>query len=61
MQKLLRCVGLLIVSGLFVPLPAFAGKKGEGVSCKQNSDCASNYCKPNKAHLPGYVGTCQKR
>jgi hypothetical protein len=36
------------------------GKKGIGVSCKRDDDCASNYCKPNKAHLPGYIGTCQR-
>ena len=36
-------------------------KKGIGISCKAHSDCESGYCKPNKAHLPGYVGTCQRR
>jgi hypothetical protein len=59
-------VWVLIMTGMFAAT-AGAGsdeqfdKKGIGVSCKRDGDCASGYCKPNKAHLPGYVGTCQRK
>jgi hypothetical protein len=57
-------LAIALMSGMFIATAGAGGeqddKKGIGVSCKKDSDCASGYCKPNKAHLPGYVGTCQR-
>ena len=70
-MKSLVFVGIVLLSTMAPSARASAGgdteptsieaKKGMGVSCKRNADCATNFCKPNKAHLPGYVGTCQRR
>ena len=54
-----------MMAGVFAATAGAGGdeqndKKGIGVSCKRDADCASGYCKPNKAHLPGYIGTCQR-
>jgi len=61
MKRTTLLIGALLLASIVLALPAFGGKKGTGVSCKTNNECASGWCKPNKAHLPGYVGTCQKK
>jgi hypothetical protein len=61
MKRVALLLGVLFVLSMVLAVPALAGKKGIGVSCKSNSECATGYCKPNKAHLPGYIGTCQRK
>jgi hypothetical protein len=62
MNKLVFLIGVALLLTLGVALPAIAGNKGMGVSCKSSGECANGYyCKPNKAHLPGYFGTCQRK
>ena len=61
MKRVALLLGVLFVLSMVLAVPALAGKKGSGVSCKSNSECATGYCKPNKAHLPGYIGTCQRK
>ena len=62
MKKILSLAAAVAISStLLFASDALAAKKGIGVSCKKGSDCASGYCKANKAHLKGYVGTCQRK
>jgi hypothetical protein len=62
MNKLVAAVVLAISFAAIATANAqLDAKKGIGISCNKNSECESGYCKPNKAHLPGYSGTCQRR